>query len=326
LAIVCAGWGVRPAACDAAATVLPPHSVVEGKSIGQWTADWWNWASSIPAGPNHPWQDKAGAAANVNQSGPVFFVAATSMEAHGANRAFSVPGDRYLLVPVAAFWAATQSFYPPDGGTLLGPGGNSEATAAYCANYYINVALCSASIDGASVTDLWLHREPYPVGERFSLPIIAGNIYGYPPPESQPLPVTLSDVYADGLWLMLAPLGEGMHRLQFRGSTRVSYGCVTNVTDVIPSFPADFDEDGDVDAADFAAWKSHWGLSSGALHAHGDADGDHDVDGADFLVWQRQIGGGATLPVAEAVVPEPTPALLAIAGFFTLAWSRRCAP
>jgi T5SS/PEP-CTERM-associated repeat protein len=73
---------------------------------------------------------------------------------------------------------------------------------------------------------------------------------------------------------------------------------------VVPNLTADFDVDGDVDAADLARWKTGFGLASGALKASGDENGDGDVDGADFLAWQRQVGaGGATQ--AAAPVPEP---------------------
>ena len=66
---------------------------------------------------------------------------------------------------------------------------------------------------------------------------------------------------------------------------------------------ADFDEDGDVDAGDLAAWRLGYGMLTNAEHYAGDADGDGDVDGRDFLVWQQQIGSGALQAVAS--VPEP---------------------
>jgi hypothetical protein len=66
---------------------------------------------------------------------------------------------------------------------------------------------------------------------------------------------------------------------------------------------ADFDEDGDVDAGDLAAWQLGYGITSGAEHYSGDADGDGDVDGRDFLIWQQQFGSSSLLQ--SAVVPEP---------------------
>jgi hypothetical protein len=76
-----------------------------------------------------------------------------------------------------------------------------------------------------------------------------------------------------------------------------------------PSLSADFDEDGDVDAADLAKWKVGFGIASGAAHMQGDADGNGAVDGADYLAWQRQFGTTLAASAAGAV-PEPSSALL----------------
>ena len=85
------------------------------------------------------------------------------------------------------------------------------------------------------------------------------------------------------------------------------------VTGLVASFAeADFNEDGLVDAADLAAWKSNVGLTA-ATKSKGDSDADADVDGADFLVWQRQLfAGGATS--AATAVPEPSTAVLLAGG------------
>ena len=75
------------------------------------------------------------------------------------------------------------------------------------------------------------------------------------------------------------------------------------------SVPADFDEDGDVDANDLSRWKVGFGAIGAAMHMQGDADADFDVDGADFLIWQRQLGGTSATSVSIAA-PEPTTTLL----------------
>jgi T5SS/PEP-CTERM-associated repeat protein len=78
----------------------------------------------------------------------------------------------------------------------------------------------------------------------------------------------------------------------------------------LPSQAADFDEDGDVDGDDLAAWRHGFGGSGSASHGEGDADGDLDVDGADFLAWQRQL---SVAPVAVAAsVPEPSACVVAM--------------
>jgi hypothetical protein len=66
-----------------------------------------------------------------------------------------------------------------------------------------------------------------------------------------------------------------------------------------PFSSADFNKDGQVNAADLAIWQSSFGVN-----ALGDADGDGNCDGADLLLWQQQF----TLAGAEGkqfAVPEP---------------------
>lgn len=54
---------------------------------------------------------------------------------------------------------------------------------------------------------------------------------------------------------------------------------------------ADFDEDGDVDGADFGRWQAGYPTSSNATHGDGDADGDGDVDGFDYGIYQANYPG-----------------------------------
>jgi hypothetical protein len=75
-----------------------------------------------------------------------------------------------------------------------------------------------------------------------------------------------------------------------------------------PTFAAaDFNNSGQVDAADLAAWRLGLGTATGATKSQGDANGDGAVNGADYLVWQRQLS-----PLSgAAAVPEPAGAVLA---------------
>ncbi|MCA9230291.1 MAG: PEP-CTERM sorting domain-containing protein [Planctomycetales bacterium] len=86
-------------------------------------------------------------------------------------------------------------------------------------------------------------------------------------------------------------------------------------------YPADFDEDTDVDGDDLVNWESGFGMSGSATHADGDADQDMDTDGFDFLVWQLQFGLQASSITASASpfsVPEPSTLLLLVAAVFGL--------
>ena len=81
--------------------------------------------------------------------------------------------------------------------------------------------------------------------------------------------------------------------------------------------PADFNQDTLVNGADLTMWKAAFGVNDSA-----DADGDFDTDGADFLIWQRNYGA-TTAVGALATVPEPSAALLGIAGVLTVAIGSR---
>jgi hypothetical protein len=104
--------------------------------------------------------------------------------------------------------------------------------------------------------------------------------------------------------------------------TRTLYEGVAYELAPPPPVPGDFNSDGVVDAADFAAWQAHFPASTSALLTDGDADGDGDVDGADFVVWQTNFptapGGGAT------PVPEPSACMLAVGALvgFGICWRR----
>jgi hypothetical protein len=65
---------------------------------------------------------------------------------------------------------------------------------------------------------------------------------------------------------------------------------------------ADFDNDGDVDGADFLTWQR--GVGVGTTNAAGDADGNGSVNGADLAIWKSNFGPDATVAIAS--IPEPS--------------------
>jgi len=74
---------------------------------------------------------------------------------------------------------------------------------------------------------------------------------------------------------------------------------------------ADFDNDNDVDGADFLIWQQN--LGTGTMQSQGDADGDGDVDGDDLGIWEGQYGV-VPLSAVSAAVPEPSSFLLLVLG------------
>lgn len=78
---------------------------------------------------------------------------------------------------------------------------------------------------------------------------------------------------------------------------------------------ADFNADGDINAADFLIWQRGLGLASQVDNSNGDADGNGVVDANDLVIWQTQYSSdlGVLQPVAETV-PEMSSGLTAIWG------------
>jgi hypothetical protein len=69
----------------------------------------------------------------------------------------------------------------------------------------------------------------------------------------------------------------------------------------------DFDQDGDVDGADFLVWQRTLGSAARAA----DADGNGLVEAADLKVWRNHFGQ-TIAQTATHPVPEPTSLLLVV--------------
>lgn len=84
---------------------------------------------------------------------------------------------------------------------------------------------------------------------------------------------------------------------------------------------ADFDNDGDVDGADFLIWQRGLGNSDAQL-SDGDANQDMVVDQDDLAVWTNQYTSQSALTSAHAV-PEPANHLVCLLGIAAFTLSRR---
>lgn len=91
---------------------------------------------------------------------------------------------------------------------------------------------------------------------------------------------------------------------------------------LVSTWQADFDEDGDVDGADFTVWNSNGSIDGKATHRQGDANSDGFVDGQDMLVWQQQLGSTAPTP-GIGTVPEPGSLVLGVLATGGVATARR---
>ena len=213
---------------EAAVTVLTPGATVAGKTIGEWSANWWQWA--LQTSPS-PIADLTGAAANAGQSGPVFFLAGTSNGP--ATRIFDIPRDVYVMIPLVVGEMSQlelDSYFP--GGA---PHAVTQVEAAAIAQIDAYVTELFATLDGVALpsgsqglpgqpgTGLFAHRERSPV---FNFVAAADNPFGVPDGKSSGAAV------ADGYFLMLEPLSPGVHEFSFGGGNR-SEGYLIEVHDTI---------------------------------------------------------------------------------------------
>ncbi len=178
--------------------IYAPHSTVKGKTIGEWTGDWWKWALSFSA-PNDPFGDPSGAKAGLHQKGPVFFVGAPVNSV--ANGSFDVPGDEPILVSVVDGELSQHEIGFDKTAAQVAQAASEQLDA-------VDISLFHASIDGQAVSNLALYREVSPV---FHFVAAADNPIGVPQGKS-------GIAVADGYFIMLKPLGPGHHVLSFGGT------------------------------------------------------------------------------------------------------------
>lgn len=77
--------------------VVPPDYHAYGKTLGEWSAAWWQWAAAIPTDVN-PLLDETGENCDLDQSGPVWFLAGTPGGA--AERECTIPAGKAVLFPI----------------------------------------------------------------------------------------------------------------------------------------------------------------------------------------------------------------------------------
>src|SRR5580765_1663222 len=86
-------------ALAARSQVAAPDAVIDGKTIPEWTADWWKWVYAQPTNASALFDTDGSQAANGQPGGGVFFVANIATPGT-VTRTFSVPEGSYLLFPV----------------------------------------------------------------------------------------------------------------------------------------------------------------------------------------------------------------------------------
>ena len=179
--------------------ILPPNSHPHGKTYGEWTAAWWQWALSIPA-PINPLTDTTGEFAGVGQRGPVWFLAGTF--GNSAERTFSVPTGKTIFLPVFN-WIFGASVFDCDPTAPGVPCDIADLRATAAANT-LNAETVEVWIDNAPVKHIRNYRAYSPVPFPVTYP--EDSVIGVPSGTYYPQ-------ISDGYWLMLTPMTKGPHTI-----------------------------------------------------------------------------------------------------------------
>jgi len=183
--------------------VLSNDAIVDGKTIGDWSAEWWKWIYSLPTNQSPLLDTDGSQAANGQPGGDVFFIANLARPGTVA-RSFTIQEGKFLLFPVRYVTLDNVDFPVPLTVEEL------RDTAGGVVDLMTNLHV---SIDGQQI-DVSTHR--------FSSPVFSFNfetadnldsfIYGHP------VTGLVDPIVSDGYWIMLAPLSAGQHTIQSSGT------------------------------------------------------------------------------------------------------------
>jgi hypothetical protein len=197
-----------PVYADAAKNGQPP---VYGKTYGEWSAAWWQWALAGPKG-NNAVQDTTGEFCDVDQpKGKVWFLAG-SFGLPGVERTCTIPRNRALFYPlINSFWIDCPG--TPD----------SDVTDAEVRDIMASLldpaCQLTSTLDGTPISSLQILtvRTQSP---KFTTILPPNNIYSTAGICPSPLPPGKTGrMIGEGYWIMLPPLSPGEHVLTLHGAS-----------------------------------------------------------------------------------------------------------
>jgi hypothetical protein len=183
-----------------------------GKTIGEWSAAWWQWAGSFPSGEN-PIEDTTGEYCDIGQSGPVWFLAGTF--GGSAERSCTIPAGKaifYPLVNVAWVDCPGDEIYSDN----LVRWVLEDFAYGWCEmsstldTFYSPLFGADLEMPVAGLMRPAL-RSQSPV---FNAIVPEDDIWG----ECTPEPGITGRMISDGHWVMLPPLEPGEHVLTLHGA------------------------------------------------------------------------------------------------------------
>jgi hypothetical protein len=191
--LIAAGTMIAPAQADV--KIIPLDTNAYGNTYGEWSAEWWQWALSIPAADS-PISDTTGANCTQQQSGPIFYLAGTS-GGPAVTRSCTVPAGKGLFFPILnSLWGAAVGDCAPTNPDVIC---NIAILRKSAADSMDSVTL-QAVIDGKPVNDL--------NQQRVQSPVLTITLPDNPPDTPN---------VSDGYWLLLPPPSIGKHTIYFKG-------------------------------------------------------------------------------------------------------------
>jgi hypothetical protein len=208
--IAIGGISLGLALCHLPAYAGPGQPPIYGKTYGEWSAEWWQWAFAGPDGQNAV-QDETGTFCAVNQPpGKVWFLAGT-FGLTGVERTCTIPANRALLYPlINTVW--TDCPGTPDEDLT-----DAQVRGILTADGDLACQLTS-TLDGASISSLQILtvRTQSPkftsILPENHLPRLGGCRPELPVGET-------GRQIAEGYWVVLPPLSRGVHTLTIHGAS-----------------------------------------------------------------------------------------------------------
>ncbi len=188
--------------------VYPPDKPTPYGTYAELSAQWWQWACSIPV-DSHPLNDLG--PASLNQPEHLWFLGGTwtaSMIAEGtmlatATRSIEVPRDTALFFPIlnaeCSTWELQNLFDPPMDPT-------DENLTDVATDWMDPAKVMQCKIDGRAIGDVWGYRV---VSAPFDMALCEGNLINGEAGSTRAV--------SDGVYLLVAPLPVGQHTIEFYG-------------------------------------------------------------------------------------------------------------
>lgn len=189
----------------------PGQPPIYGKTYGEWSAAWWQWALAGPDGQNTV-QDETGAFCALNQPpGKVWFLAGT-FGLTGVERTCTIPANRALLYPLI------NNVWTDCPGTLDEDLTDAQVRAILTLSAGGDPSCqLTSTLDGASISSLQILtvRTQSPkftsILPENHLPGLGGCGFELPVGET-------GRQISEGYWVMLPPLSRGAHTLTIHGA------------------------------------------------------------------------------------------------------------